>query len=179
MYFYQNAIKWGERNQHFKTWQTMNHIFFWPQLNGPTILAIKSGTLDTPRSPKWMLELANICGAVCSFRSYNIAQLQIMVFSWIVSSIENRGWFRLQIVFDNGSPKYLTITQIAWLNAIPKLHNVIIYRQFIMIPVVLIDATNYVGKCITTQATTIQIGWVSITFCYANISFFCPALSFM
>ena len=44
-----------------------------------------------------------------------------------------------------------------------------------MIPTVLIDATNYVCKCITTQVTTFKFGWVSITFCYANISVFCPA----
>ena len=33
-----------------------------------------------------------------------------------------------QIYFNNSLHKYLTITQIAWLNAIPKLHNGIVYR---------------------------------------------------
>ena len=47
-----------------------------------------------------------------------------------------------------------------------------VYRQFIMIPVVLIDATNYVNKCITTQATSIQI-WVSF-----NIAFLCKKIRF-
>ena len=42
----------------------------------------------------------------------------------------------------------------------PKLHNGIVYGQLHIIPVVLIDATNYVYKCITSQATTISI-WVS------------------
>ena len=48
------------------------------------------------------------------------------------------------LVFNNALPKYLTITQITWLKAKPKLHNGMVRRQFIMIPVVLIDATNYV-----------------------------------
>ena len=52
--------------------------------------------------------------------------------------------------FYNALPKYLTITQIACPKAKPKLHNGMVYRQFIMLPVVLIDATNYVYKCITT-----------------------------
>ena len=33
-----------------------------------------------------------------------------------------------QIGFNNSLPTYLTITQIAWLNAIAKLHNDIVYR---------------------------------------------------
>ena len=56
------------------------------------------------------------------------------------------------LVFNNALPLSLTITQVACLKAKPKLHNGMVYRQFIimMIPVVLIDATNYVYKCITT-----------------------------
>ena len=54
------------------------------------------------------------------------------------------------LVFNNALPKSLTIAQVACLNAKPKLHNGMVYRQFIKIPVVLIDATNYVYKCITT-----------------------------
>ena len=54
------------------------------------------------------------------------------------------------LVFNNALPKSLIITQIASLKAKPKLHNGMVYRQFIMIPVVLIGATNYVYKCITT-----------------------------
>ena len=55
------------------------------------------------------------------------------------------------LVFNNALPKSLTITQVACPKAKPKLHNgIMVYRQFIMIPVVLIDATNYVYKCITT-----------------------------
>ena len=54
------------------------------------------------------------------------------------------------LVFNNALPKSLTITQVACLKAKPKLHKGMVYRQFIMIPVVLIDATNYVYKCITT-----------------------------
>ena len=54
------------------------------------------------------------------------------------------------LVFNNALPKSLTITQVACLKAKPKLHNGMVYRQFIMIPVVLIDATNYVYKWITT-----------------------------
>ena len=54
------------------------------------------------------------------------------------------------LVFNNALPKSSTITQIACLKAKPKLHNGMVYRQFIMIPVVLIDVTNYVYKCITT-----------------------------
>ena len=55
------------------------------------------------------------------------------------------------LVFNNALPlKSLTITQVACLKAKPKLHNGMVYRQFIMIPVVLINATNYVYKCITT-----------------------------
>ena len=64
------------------------------------------------------------------------------------------------LVFNNTLPKSLTITQVVCLKAEPKLHNGRVYRQFIMIPVVLIDATNFVYKCITTKATSIQI-WVS------------------
>ena len=54
------------------------------------------------------------------------------------------------LVFNNALPKSLTITQVGCLKAKPKLHNGMVYRQFIMIPVVLIDATNYVYKCIRT-----------------------------
>ena len=54
------------------------------------------------------------------------------------------------LVFNNALPKSLTITQVGCLKAKPKLHNGVVYRQFIVIPVVLIDATNYVYKCITT-----------------------------
>ena len=54
------------------------------------------------------------------------------------------------LVFNNALPKSLTITQIACLKAKPNLHNGMVYRQFITIPVALIDATNYVYKCITT-----------------------------
>ena len=54
------------------------------------------------------------------------------------------------LVFNNALPKSLTITQVTCLKAKPKLHNGMVYRQFIMIPVALIDATNYVYKCITT-----------------------------
>ena len=54
------------------------------------------------------------------------------------------------LVFNNALPKSLTITQVTCLKAKPKLHNGMVYGQFIMIPVVLIDATNYVYKCITT-----------------------------
>ena len=46
------------------------------------------------------------------------------------------------LVFNNALPKSLTITQVACLKAKPKLHNGMVYRQFIMIPVVLIDATT-------------------------------------
>ena len=53
------------------------------------------------------------------------------------------------LVFNNALPKSLTITQVGCLKAKPKLHNGMVYRQFIMIPVVLIDATNYVYKSIT------------------------------
>ena len=53
------------------------------------------------------------------------------------------------LVFNNALPKSLTITQVACLKAKPNCITVW-YRQFIMIPVVLIDATNYVYKCITT-----------------------------
>ena len=52
-----------------------------------------------------------------------------------------------------------------------------------MIPVVLIDANNSVCECITAQSTTTQFffwgGAVSITFCYASISFFATPLSFV
>ena len=54
------------------------------------------------------------------------------------------------LVFNNAFPKSLTITQIACLKTKPKLHNGMVYRQFIMIPLALIDATNYVYKCIAT-----------------------------
>ena len=54
------------------------------------------------------------------------------------------------LVFNNALPKSLTIAEVGCLKAKPKLHNSMVYRQFIMIPVVLIDATNYVYKCITT-----------------------------
>ena len=54
------------------------------------------------------------------------------------------------LVFSNALLKFFTITQIACLKAKPKLHNGMVYRQFIMIPLVLIDETNYVYKCITT-----------------------------
>ena len=47
------------------------------------------------------------------------------------------------LFFNNALPKSLTITQVTCLKAKPKLHNGMVYRQFIMIPVVLIDATNY------------------------------------
>ena len=39
------------------------------------------------------------------------------------------------LVFNNALPKSLTITQVACLKAKPKLHNGMVYRQFIMIPV--------------------------------------------
>ena len=54
------------------------------------------------------------------------------------------------LVFNNALPKSLTIPQVACLKAKPKLHNGMVHRQFIIIPVVLIDATNYVYKCIAT-----------------------------
>ena len=38
----------------------------------------------------------------------------------------------------------------ASIKANPKLHNDMVYRQFIMIPVVLIDATKYEYECITS-----------------------------
>ena len=56
----------------------------------------------------------------------------------------------VDLVFNNAIPKSLTIAQVACLKAKPKLHNSMVYRQFMKIPVVLIDATNYVYKCITT-----------------------------
>ena len=76
------------------------------------------------------------------------------------------------LVFNNALPKSLTITQVGCLKAKPKLHNGMVYRQFIMIPVVLIDATNYVYKCITTY-TSIQI-WVSF-----NIALLCKNFGFL
>ena len=85
---------------------------------------------------------------------------------WIQSAIKNEQWaisnngclsdslYKKKIwedlVFNNALPKSLTIAQVACLEAKPKLHNGMVYRQFIKIPVVLIDATNYVYKCITT-----------------------------
>ena len=46
-----------------------------------------------------------------------------------------------------------------------------------MIPVVLIDATNYVYKCITTLVTTIQIRVSFSLALFCKISVFCPASS--
>ena len=46
--------------------------------------------------------------------------------------------------------------QIARLNAKPESRNHIVYRRFIMIPVVLIVATDSVYKCFTTQGATIN-----------------------
>ena len=67
---------------------------------------------------------------------------------------KNRGGFS----YDNALPKSLTITQIACPKAKPKLHNGMVFRQFIMIPVVLIDANSYGYKCISTLARPFKFG---------------------
>ena len=54
------------------------------------------------------------------------------------------------VFFNNALPKSLTIKQVACQKAKPNLRTGVVYRQFIKIPVVLIDATNYVYECITT-----------------------------
>ena len=83
-----------------------------------------------------------------------LARYSGLTTQWVLSNYgfllgslyEKKNW--KDLVFNNALPKSLTITQIACLKAKPKLYNNMVYRQFIMIPVVLIDATNY--KCITT-----------------------------
>ena len=59
-------------------------------------------------------------------------------------SKENQGRFTLKIGFRQCRTKVLT--QIVRLKSIPKVRNRIVYRRFITIPVVLINATNSVLK---------------------------------
>ena len=87
--------------------------------------------------------------ASVTFWFYMLTQWAISNNGFLSDSLyEKKIWEDL--VFNNALPKSLTIAQVACLKAKPNSHNGMVYRQFIKIPVVLIDATNYVYKCITT-----------------------------
>ena len=53
------------------------------------------------------------------------------------------------VVFNNALPKCFN-NNTDRVKAKPKLHNGMVYRQCITMPMVLIDETDYVHKCITT-----------------------------